>query len=290
MDAIRIFHPVTGVASAQGLDVSNFQGQYNWAGAVKAMPGLAFGIHRLTQGLGAGGTNSPDPTARWNHQQIRDNGLRRGAYHFLDPRLDGRAQARYFVDAHGQLGLIDWDMLWMDDEESYGLPAGVVAECGAAFLDEVRTLRPHNPLGPYSFISFITTGHLNGLGRWPLWLAYPAAAAPKPPPPWTRWTFWQWGLRNGVDADAFNGTIADLDAWIASFQPPPTPPPVDGLYPHLTDGATTLAALAASRNETVEGFLAQQARMYAQLGSTAPLATLGAAVPPKGLTYYTVHP
>ena len=41
-------------ASAQGLDVSNYSGQYNWAEAKKNIPDLCFGIYRLTQGLGGG--------------------------------------------------------------------------------------------------------------------------------------------------------------------------------------------------------------------------------------------
>ncbi len=37
-----------GVQSAQGIDVSNYQGKYDWS----ATTGLSFGVYRLTQGLG----------------------------------------------------------------------------------------------------------------------------------------------------------------------------------------------------------------------------------------------
>ena len=234
---IRTFEPASGVASAQGLDVSNFQGKYNWAAAVKAFPGLAFGIHRATQGLGAPGTNSPDPDMVWNHQQIRDNGLRRGAYHFLDPRLPGAAQARYFVDELERIGLVKNDMLWCDNETA-GPSAAATADCAAAFMAELVKLRPENPCGTYTYISFANEGNCAGLGKYPLWLAFPSSSAPKPPPPWARWQFWQWGLRNGIDADAFNGTIADLDAWIASFHPSST------WQAWPSDGKTSLAQLA----------------------------------------------
>lgn len=239
---IRAFEPVSGIASAQGVDVSNFQGRYNWGGAVKAMPGLAFGIHRTTQGLGAPGTNSPDPTAVWNHQQIRDNGLRRGAYHFLDPFQDGAAQARYFVDTLDRIGLVKSDMLWLDNETRGNSPQATAA-CADAFSAELKVLRPENPQGTYTFISFANEGNCNGLGKYPLWLAYPAASAPVPPPPWVAWKFWQWGLRNGVDADAFNGTIADLDAWIASFQAPADPAGLTWSW-WTTDGKVSLAAVS----------------------------------------------
>jgi GH25 family lysozyme M1 (1,4-beta-N-acetylmuramidase) len=37
--------------------------------------------------------------------------LARGAYHFLDPRLDGAAQASYFVEQLNKVGLDTTDML-----------------------------------------------------------------------------------------------------------------------------------------------------------------------------------
>ena len=43
--------------NALGIDVSNFSGQFDWAGT----SGLSFGICRASQGLGEPGTNSPDP-------------------------------------------------------------------------------------------------------------------------------------------------------------------------------------------------------------------------------------
>jgi lysozyme len=99
---------VSAVAgNASGIDVSNFGGEFNWAGT----SGLSFGMCRASQGLGAAGTNSPDPFLTWNWPRIRAKGLARGAYHFLDPRLDGAAQASYFVDQLGKVGLDTTDML-----------------------------------------------------------------------------------------------------------------------------------------------------------------------------------
>ena len=209
-------------ASAEGRDVSNFQGYYDWGAAHAA--GAVFGIYRLTQGLGQPGTNSPDPAAVWNFGQLKSRGMRHGAYHFLDPKEDGAAQARYFTDQHAKLGLDLTDMLWLDNETGASSPAEVAA-CADAFMTELKTLRPHNPRGVYTYIDFAKEGNCAGLEHEPLWLAYPASTAPSAPLPWMRWTFWQWGDRTGADADAFNGTVAELDAWIASFQPEPVPVP-----------------------------------------------------------------
>jgi len=226
------------VQSAQGLDVSNYQGKFNWS----SVSGLSFGVYRLTQGLGHG-TNSPDPYASWNNQQIKAHGLARGAYHFLDPRLSGAAQAEYFVSQYSAIGLENTDMLWLDNETSGPSPQKVSA-AAVAFMTELRKLRPKNPCGVYTYISFATGGNCAGLSDWPLWLAYPASASPKPPPPWTNWTFWQWGTRKGVDADAFNGTADGLQAWIASYS---TPAPQAFSAP----ARTSIRAVAKQHGRTV---------------------------------------
>jgi GH25 family lysozyme M1 (1,4-beta-N-acetylmuramidase) len=98
--------------NARGIDVSNFAGEFNWDGT----SGLTFGICRASQGLGAAGTNSPDPFLTWNWPRIKARGLARGAYHFLDPRLDGAAQASYsffsFITAGNCAGLRSYP-LWL---------------------------------------------------------------------------------------------------------------------------------------------------------------------------------
>jgi lysozyme len=199
---------------AHGIDVSNFSGEFNWAGT----SGLSFGICRASQGLGAAGTNSPDPFLSWNWPRIKARGLARGAYHFLDPRLDGAAQARYFVKTVSAEGLETTDMLWLDNETAGASPAAVAA-CARAFMAELVSLRPHNPHGVYSFWNFIKEGNCAGLGSYPLWLALFQAATPAAPAPWHSWRFWQSGTASDRDIDVFNGTPAQLHAWISSFQP-----------------------------------------------------------------------
>lgn len=274
---------IAGIASAEGLDVSNFQGKFNWAGAKKGYPALAFGIHRVTQGLGAG-VNSPDPTAVWNHGAIKDTGLYRGGYHFLDPALGGAAQARYFADTWDKLGLNKTDMLWLDNEDNKNgaMHAAAVADCAQAFMNELHTLLPHNPMGVYSNLNFGQIGADAGLGRWPWWAAHPGSA-PVPPPPWARWTFWQWGMRNGIDADAFNGTKAQLDAWIASFAPAPPAPQASGPVRHLTTGHMTLAQLAASRNTTPAHLFDMIVHNY----TAKDITQAASLVLPQGTPYYT---
>jgi GH25 family lysozyme M1 (1,4-beta-N-acetylmuramidase) len=199
---------------AHGIDVSNFSGKFNWAGT----SGLSFGICRASQGLGAAGTNSPDPFLSWNWPRIKAKGLARGAYHYLDPGLDGAAQARYFVTTLSAVGLETTDMLWLDNETAGASPAAVAA-CARDFMAQLVSLRPHNPRGVYSFFSFITSGNCAGLGSYPLWLALFQTATPTAPAPWRTWKLWQSGPAGDHDNDVFNGTAAELSTWIRSFQP-----------------------------------------------------------------------
>jgi hypothetical protein len=208
-------------ANARGIDVSNWQERFNWAGAA----GLSFGICRATQSLGESGTNSPDPQLAWHWPQIKARGLHRGAYHFLNPARDGAAQARYFVSVLARHGLEDSDMLWLDHEKPGATPQAS-AKCARAFMSQLVRLRPHNPRGVYTGPAFAQAGHCAGLGRYPLWLASYTSAWPDPPKPWKgKSAFWQWGIR-GTDQDLFNGPAAGLGAWVASFAPPvPKQPP-----------------------------------------------------------------
>jgi len=189
-------------------------GTPTWIGSWPVYRQLTGTDHR---GLGAAGTNSPDPFLSWNWPRIQAKGLARGAYHFLDPGLAGAAQASYFVEMVSQVGLETTDMLWLDNETAGSSPAAVAA-CARDFMARLVSLRPHNPCGVYSFFDFITSGNCAGLGSYPLWLAIFQSATPPAPAPWTAWRFWQSGGTSSHDNDVFNGTPAELAAWISSFQ------------------------------------------------------------------------
>ena len=74
-----------------------------------------------------------------------------------------------------------------------------------------------------------TDRHAIDVTTSPLWVAqYTAAACPDIPLPWTRWAFWQHtatGSVTGVpgatlDLDTFDGTLEDLQAFVAAAPPP----------------------------------------------------------------------
>lgn len=234
--------------SAQLLDISNYQGEFDVHHAKATIPNLVGIIFRLTQGLGGAGTNSPDPFAKVNHDNIKAAGLHSGAYHFMDPALDGAEQASYFVSEHEKLGLGELDSEWLDNETAKaGISAHQTSLVAQAFMTERQKLAPYQPHGVYSFIDFIKYGYCAGLGQYDLWLAFPAATAPAVPPEWTKWTIWQWGTRDGTDADAFDGTVTDFDHWVSSFGPKDPKGPTE----HTLTGLQTLGATATAFHTTV---------------------------------------
>lgn len=276
-----------GVASAQGLDVSNFQGAFSWAAAKQQVPQLAFGICKATEGTGF-----VDADLAHNWAGIKAQGLVRGAYHFGHPGVDPTAQVQFFLGQLDKLGIGQRDILALDLEVSDNRTAGEVASWAQTFMAGLDRAHPHNPRVVYTMISFAVGGESAGLGKYPLWLADPRLTAPAPPPPWAKWTFWQWGTRNGDDADAFNGTAAELDAWLGSFAPAPTPAPSPapstgtGPYRHELDGHTTLDQLAAQRNTTAYRLLRETVTSY----TDGDIAQLSSLVLPAGTRYYTANP
>lgn len=223
------------IVSAQGEDRSDYQPAGPWTG-------LDFGIAKATEGTGWTGT-----TFAANWAALKAEGKVRGAYHFLRPDQDPVAQADHFMDTVLAHGLQAGDMLWSDCE----VASPNADRVNVAFLTRVAARAAQ--AGVHGVITGTYTDHAVGQGlartaaAFPvLWIAWPSPVAPDAAfiAPFRRWAFWQWGQR-GVDKDAFNGSPADLAAWVASFAapvPPPVPAPrpatVTVSLPVLAQGAT----------------------------------------------------
>lgn len=205
------------VTSAQGVDVSRFQAPLDTA----ILHGQSFAFCKATEGL-----SSTDPEFARNWATIRSAGLHRGAYHEMTTD-DAVGQAVHFAGTVAAAGLHDGDMLAIVASD-YS-PSG--AQVRAA-LDHVRAaVGPRHPVLVYSDLSRLPS--LAECAGYPLWIAHPGGA-PASVAPWPDWRFWQWEFGRGADGgdrDAYNGTAAELDAWIASFTGPPAPPPPPVLPP-----------------------------------------------------------
>ena len=190
------------MANAQGIDVSSFQGAFDWA-AEKGS--ISFAFAKATEGV-----TITDPEFARNWQQIKAMGFVRGAYHFAHPSDGAKASAQAFLAAVRARGLNRDDMLALDLETTDGLAPAQVAAFGRNWCAEVTASTGRKPI-VYTFISFAQEGNCAGLGGYPLWIADPSSPAghPRVPQPWTTWHFHQYST-NIVDRDEFNGDTAAL--------------------------------------------------------------------------------
>src|SRR5207244_9319013 len=95
--------PVCGARSAgpvQGVDVSEYQGAFDWAAAKAG--GTVFGYARISDGTG-----HVDATFAGNWSRMKAAGVYRGAYQFFEPGEDATTQANMMVSAVGALGAGD---------------------------------------------------------------------------------------------------------------------------------------------------------------------------------------
>lgn len=213
------------MTSAQGIDVSAFQLDL----AVHDLSGLSFVLTKATDGL-----SITDPHFAANWATIKHAGLHCGAYHELQAGNPGGQAVRFLAVVHAQ-GLEPGDMLSVVASDYPGVTDGEVL----AFCEAVRAATGgRNPVLPYTDLSVgrMLTATAGAFGD--LWVAWPNPTAPGAanwaPAAWRTWRLWQYGTRNvpglgSCDANAYNGSPADMDTWIGSFRPSPQPPPA----PHV---------------------------------------------------------
>jgi len=162
-----------------GIDVSNWQGAFNWASQK-----IAFALAKATEG-----TAYRDPQFARNWREMKARGLVRGAYHFAHPDNSVAGEADHFVSVVRAQGLHDGDLLALDLEVADGRTPGQIAAFARGWCERVQTATGIRPI-VYTFISFARNGSCSGLGGYPLWIAAPSYAAGKPPMPLGPWKTW----------------------------------------------------------------------------------------------------
>jgi len=222
------------VADAQGIDVSSFQGAFDWQ-AEKGR--ISFAFAKATEG-----STITDPEFARNWQQMKAIGLVRGAYHFGHPKNGAAADAAAFLSAVRAQGLEPGDLLALDLETTDGLGPAQVAEYGRNWCSKVEAATGRKPI-VYTFIDFARAGNCAGLGGYPLWIADPSAPAGHPtvPGPWTTWAFHQYATTT-VDRDVFNGDTAALKKFA---NPAPAPQQEEEVQSgSLINGANAVTAIS----------------------------------------------
>lgn len=199
--------------SAQGIDVSQFQAVLT----AEALAGLDFCFAKATNGVAG-----EDPKFAANWAVLAGWKGHRGAYHELTAGSP-RSQAQFMasvVNAAG--GFKPGDMIGVVASDYPGVTDGNVK----AFADEMSRLAgPHVAVLVYSDLS-VATSLTESAAAYPLWAAWPADHPPQTVTPWDAWKLWQWqfGSEGTPDRDAYNGTPAEMAAWIASYAPPKPSP------------------------------------------------------------------
>jgi len=227
-------------ASAQGRDYSAYQPVLTAAD----LDGLAFAFCKATNGLTA------DPNFAANWKVIGTSGIHRGAYHELVPASTASpaAQARRFLAVIKAAGGAPAGTMLAVVASDY---AGVTGAEVLAFCDAVHAAEPHCAVLIYSDLDFLPK--LTSCTAYDLWVAWPSATAPSAAQvkPFKTWRLWQWGQEHAVDCDAYNGTAAEMTAWLKSVAA--TPP--RKVIRWRVVGVKTLAGVAKRHRTTPEVML-----------------------------------
>jgi len=199
-------------SQVQGIDVSHLQQTIDWNQVRQA--GKLFAFIKATDGI-----TWTDPLFTTNWAAARAAGLLRGAYHFYETDDDPTAQAEHFLSVvslqPGDLPpVVDFERIEGSQTSAQALQdlqtwLAVVAKATGRTPLIYTDSGFWNPLGSSAF------------GSYPLWVAEYEVQSPKMPTGWSGWDFWQFsesgtvaGISQPVDLDVFNGTLADLVAFI----------------------------------------------------------------------------
>ena len=204
------------VHAAEGIDVSGYQPNVDWAKI--ATSGLSFAFIKATEG-----TTLLDRSFVEHWAGAKQANVLRGAYHFFRPKVDATAQARFFLAQLSDPGELP---PLLDVEVVNGVSLAQVAAGVGVWLDLVAAQlgRPIVYTSP-SFWNALPSVSEIAL-KADLWVANWGARAPAAVHGWSKWTFWQFtnkatvsGIPGTADMDEnrFSGSLEELRAYSAAF-------------------------------------------------------------------------
>lgn len=195
-----------------GIDVSRYQSTISWE-AVKEMKvnniQLGFAFIKATEG-----TDLVDPFFKRNWKKAKSAGMVRGAYHFFNPKKDGKAQAQNFFEnvklESGDLPPV------LDIEKSFGMSEAKLQREVKSWLDAMEAAYGVKPV-IYTYVTFYERYLKGSFDEYPLWIAhYYQPDNPRISRPWHFWQHSEEGRVNGiiakVDFNVFNGDSAAFRA------------------------------------------------------------------------------
>ena len=247
-------------STLSGIDVSEFQDSISWPSVKTA--GTTFAFIRVSDGV-----DYPDDRFQQNWQGAMDAGITRGAYQYFRPGDDPVAQANLLLESMGTLGPNDLPPV-VDVETQDGVSDATLVKNLRVWIARVEEVSGRRPI-IYAALGFWDTVQgTEEFDAYPLWVANYGPSCPYLPATWSRWDFWQYtdsgsvsGVPGPVDRNRFNGTVADLQAFIAASKTTTTTSlsPVEVYWARETNGMYQLRALTSPSTQRVEyrvdGFL-----------------------------------
>ncbi len=215
--------PHSGVARARrmqvhGIDVSRWQGEIDWD-AVRGA-GIRFAFLKTTEG-----SDHVDPRFMENWNGAARAGIPRGAYHFMYWCRPIHQQALFFVlNVPADPGALPpvLDVEWNNESESCrrDVPPAEARAMMQVMLDAMEAHTGKRPV-IYTDINFhrdvLRGGQFAGYKFW----LRSVAADPREVYDDRPWAFWQFtatgrvpGIRENVDRNVFNGSVADWERWM----------------------------------------------------------------------------
>lgn len=190
-----------------GIDISRYQSNVRWD--LVASQGISFAFVKATEGK-----QHTDALFCRNWEEIQRVGIKRGAYHFFRPSVDGEVQARNFIQSvdmtYGDLPPV------LDVETDEDLPREVVIRQMKAWLYWVELEYSIKPIiyTHYKFYNKFIAGEFD---KYPIWIAKYGGEPPRLGAG-VKWWFWQYGSRgklDGIDGDVdfnvFHGSHEELE-------------------------------------------------------------------------------
>jgi lysozyme len=211
-------HRTPAALPVHGIDVNRYQPGVDWHEVRRA--GTSFAFIKATEG---GDGLSPEFEAQWHGSQAA--GVPRSAFHFYYFCTPAEVQARWFIrNAPRQAGSLPpaLNLEWNPFSPTCRLrpPPETVRSEVAKFVAIVAAHYGQRPI-LYAPVDFFEANDLARLRGEEFWLRS-VAAHPEDLYPGVGWSFWQYsgtgrvpGVAGNVDLNAFAGSVADWQGWLA---------------------------------------------------------------------------
>ena len=189
--------------AVHGIDVSHYQSRIQWDKV--ATQKIAFSFVKASEG-----ESLVDSLFSFNWGELARVGIKRGAYHFFRPTVDGHQQASLYIN---QVVLKDGDLPPVLDVETIdNVSEKQLLKQMQTWLYSIETYYGIRPI-IYTNLKFYSRYLVGNFDQYPIWIARynkenPVLAN-------KQWKFWQYGNRGRIEG--INGNV-DLNVFHGSFE------------------------------------------------------------------------